>query len=295
MDGNPEAEEELVGAMQTIQERIKIHDRHQFEIKHVYPLSSQNGRALRYTVELYLFIPQSLDINPESRRKEEFYRDLQSRIRWQTPVCLLESLLCSEESILARLRARMSELGRRPDDPKVQERFVDTLAADFPQCREELKQYVGLLRQVGGNIRATLRPDAQGGSGSNTWFGQSAYDYLRSTISHPTLRRVLSGASLTMELAPDTLPLYIFAQINHSFIQSTWRLQGGGQQIADRLAAGITARGGTVRTRARVVRLVEAGQPRGAPHLPAARHGVAQHVRHVHHPPAAAPGLCALP
>lgn len=127
MDGNPEAEEELVGAMQTIQERIKIHDRHQFEIKHVYPLSSQNGRALRYTVELYLFIPQSLDINPESRRKEEFYRDLQSRIRWQTPVCLLESLLCSEESILARLRARMSELGRRPDDPKVQERFVDTL------------------------------------------------------------------------------------------------------------------------------------------------------------------------
>lgn len=113
--------------MQTIQERIKIHDRHQFEIKHVYPLSSQNGRALRYTVELYLFIPQSLDINPESRRKEEFYRDLQSRIRWQTPVCLLESLLCSEESILARLRARMSELGRRPDDPKVQERFVDTL------------------------------------------------------------------------------------------------------------------------------------------------------------------------
>lgn len=138
------------------------------------------------------------------------------------------------------------------------ERFVDTLAADFPQCREELKQYVGLLQQVGGNIRDTLRPDAQGGSGSNTWFGQSAYDYLRSTISHPTLRRVLSGASLTMELAADTLPLYTFAQINHSFIQSTWRLQGGGQQIADRLAAGITARGGTVRTRARVVRLVEA-------------------------------------
>ena len=96
MDGNPEAEEELAGAMQTIQERIKIHDRHQFEIKHVYPLSSQNGRALRYTVELYLFIPQSLDINPASRRKEEFYRDLQSRIRWPTPVCLLESRVWSQ-------------------------------------------------------------------------------------------------------------------------------------------------------------------------------------------------------
>ena len=115
------------GAMRTIQERIKIHDSHQFEIKHVYPLNSNDGRALRYTVELFLFIPQSLDINPESRRKEEFYRDLQSRLRWQTPVCLLDSLLNAEGSVLVRLRDRMSELGRQPDDPEAQERFVDTL------------------------------------------------------------------------------------------------------------------------------------------------------------------------
>lgn len=78
-------------------------------------------------MELFLFIPQSLDINPESRRKEEFYRDLQSRLRWQTPVCLLDSLLNAEGSVLVRLRERMSELGRQPDDPEAQERFVDTL------------------------------------------------------------------------------------------------------------------------------------------------------------------------
>lgn len=138
------------------------------------------------------------------------------------------------------------------------ERFVDTLAADFPQHREELEQYTALLRRVGGNIRATLRPGTQADPDHDKWFGQSAYEYLLSTITHPTLRRVLSGASLTMELAADTLPLYTFAQINNSFIQSTWRLQGGGHQIADRLADGITAQGGTVRTRARVVRLVEA-------------------------------------
>ena len=138
------------------------------------------------------------------------------------------------------------------------ERFVDTLAADFPQHREELEQYTALLRRVGGNIRATLRPGTQADPDHDKWFGQPAYEYLLSTITHPTLRRVLSGASLTMELAADTLPLYTFAQINNSFIQSTWRLQGGGHQIADRLADGITAQGGTVRTRARVVRLVEA-------------------------------------
>ena len=113
--------------MQGIQERIKIHDRHQFEIKHVYPLNSENGRALRYTVELFLFIPQSLDITPETLRKEDFYRDLQSRIRWQTPVCLLDALLHAEDSILARLRSAMTELARRPESMELQDQFVDTL------------------------------------------------------------------------------------------------------------------------------------------------------------------------
>ncbi len=113
--------------MQTIQERIKIHDRHQFEIKHVYPLSSKDGRALRYTVELFLFIPQSLDINSESLRKEDFYRDLQSRIRWQTPVCLLDSLLHAEDSILVRLRGAITGLAHHPESMELQEQFVDTL------------------------------------------------------------------------------------------------------------------------------------------------------------------------
>lgn len=126
MNGNTK-QGSAVQPMQTIQERIKIHDRHQFEIKHVYPLSSEDGRPLRYMVELFLFIPQSLDINPETLRKEDFYRDLQSRIRWQTPVCLLDSLLRAENSILGRLREAMAELARHPESMELQERFVDTL------------------------------------------------------------------------------------------------------------------------------------------------------------------------
>ena len=65
------------------------------------------------------------------------------------------------------------------------ERFVDTLAADFPQHREELKQYTDLLRRVGGNIRATLRPSTQADPDHDKWFGQPAYEYLLSTITHP--------------------------------------------------------------------------------------------------------------
>ena len=61
-----------------------------------------------------------------------------------------------------------------------------------------------------------------------------------------------------MELHPRTLPLYTFAQINASFIQSAWRLPGGGSQIAESLCRSIAKNGGAVRTNAEVTRLVEA-------------------------------------
>jgi all-trans-retinol 13,14-reductase len=59
-----------------------------------------------------------------------------------------------------------------------------------------------------------------------------------------------------MELTPN-LPLYTFAQINNSFIQSAWRLQGGGSTLAKKLAESIEQMGGTVRTRATVTELIE--------------------------------------
>jgi len=68
---------------------------------------------------------------------------------------------------------------------------------------------------------------------------------------------VLLGASLKMEARPAELPLYTFAQINSSYIQSAWRLRGGGSQIADSLVASIRSMGGTVQTGVPVTQLVE--------------------------------------
>ena len=80
---------------------------------------------------------------------------------------------------------------------------------------------------------------------------------MEETIDDPLLRNVLSGASMTMELDTEKLPLYVFAQINNSFIQSAWRLEGGGSLIADKLAGNIIRMGGTIVRNAEVTRLVE--------------------------------------
>ena len=137
------------------------------------------------------------------------------------------------------------------------DRFVDTLSKEFPHQREQLVNYTTFLKQVGNNINTRLSPDGQGEALSSTLFGRPAYGYLQETIDDPLLRDVLSGASLTMELCAEKLPLYIFAQINNSFIQSAWRLNGGGSLIADQLAGSIQHMGGTIHTKAQVTKLIE--------------------------------------
>ena len=137
------------------------------------------------------------------------------------------------------------------------ERFAETLSEHFPHQRENLKKYASFLRDVSGNIFNSFVKQSEEDLFGTSLFAKSAYDYLTSTINDPLLRQVLSGASLKMELNPQTLPLYIFAQINSSYIQSAWRLRGGSSQIAETLIKRIRSNGGTVRMNAEATRLIE--------------------------------------
>lgn len=139
------------------------------------------------------------------------------------------------------------------------QRFADTMADRFPHQREALQRYITLLQDVNRNIvRSFDRRDANE-TYSRSLFAASAYDYLNETFSDKRLLQVISGTSLKMELMPETLPLYIFAQINSSFIQSAWRLRGGGDMLVDRLVGNVRAMGGTLLTGCCVDEFVETG------------------------------------
>ncbi|MDR2287033.1 MAG: NAD(P)/FAD-dependent oxidoreductase [Prevotellaceae bacterium] len=132
-------------------------------------------------------------------------------------------------------------------------RFVDVLAKDFPHQRKQIEAYTGVLKQVGDDIFNSFTTDF----GNSALFGNSAYMFLQQTIDEPLLRNILSGGSLTMELCSKKLPLYVFAQINNSFIQSTWKLNGDGSMIAGKLADYIRSKDGDIITKAKVTRLIE--------------------------------------
>ncbi len=62
--------------------------------------------------------------------------------------------------------------------------------------------------------------------------------------------------SLTLHLTPDTPP-DVIQHIREPFCQSSWRLVGGGQLIADHLAQDIEQMGGVIRRRSKVVAIHE--------------------------------------
>jgi len=131
--------------------------------------------------------------------------------------------------------------------------FVERLSEAFPAERENLRRYAGFLKGVGDGIFKAFDGTQQ----MNELFGMGALDYLKETFSDPLLVKVLGGAFMRMQ--PQFLPLYEYAQISDSFMRSSWRLEGGGQQIADSLARSIESMGGEVRTRSEVtaIRVVD--------------------------------------
>ena len=137
------------------------------------------------------------------------------------------------------------------------EAFIETLAKDFPKEREGLEKYSKVMCEVCDHLYDAILPRDEVDFFTQSLFASSTYDFLHETFHDELLINVLSGSSLKMELAKDTLPLYNFAQGNNSFIQGSYRLRGDGNLIVDRLMEQIKAMGGEVICDAEVEELIE--------------------------------------
>ncbi len=136
--------------------------------------------------------------------------------------------------------------------------YIECLCSYFPQDREDIVRYVNFLEQVGNNITRPLLKENEGLE-ANALFARNAHEFMRDSFENQLLRAVVSGSSLKLELNKNTLPLYTFAQINSSYIQSAWRLCGGGSLIADKLVQNIQKEGGVVLTNSKAVEIREEG------------------------------------
>jgi hypothetical protein len=71
--------------------QAKKHDNFSVEFKFGYNCI-EDGVKDKFSVNAWIFVPNSLDINPENYGKKQFYRDIKSNIRLITPVYLLRDI-----------------------------------------------------------------------------------------------------------------------------------------------------------------------------------------------------------
>lgn len=136
--------------------------------------------------------------------------------------------------------------------------FVETLQTHFPKERKALQQYVSLLKQTEEEQQHLLNSNPT--AFSSSLFETGAWQYLTDTFQNSLLINVLSATSLKMELQKESLPLFSFLHGNASFIESSWRLKGGGSLIADSLIQDIRNQGGEIVCQTTVEELIEKGR-----------------------------------
>lgn len=85
-----------------IEEHVKIHDNFSVELK-VGFIAGHQEETSDFAMNLWMFIPNSLDINRFTYDKSHFYRDLKSNIRQITPVQKLNELCVGKKSALGLL------------------------------------------------------------------------------------------------------------------------------------------------------------------------------------------------
>ena len=113
--------------------RIERHDRYNFEAKIDYLIQETEEKKTSYLLEFYLFIPQVLQINQKTYDKEEFFLDLNNRIRFKTPEMSFKGLINEENDLspinIIRKEIKKIEFGKISQEVKTRiERELRLLA-----------------------------------------------------------------------------------------------------------------------------------------------------------------------
>ena len=116
--------------MITIQ--AKKHDNFSVEFKFGFEGNQEGGRG-EFMVNSWIFVPNSLDINPQTYGKDQFYRDIKSHVRLITPVYLLRELSDADSLPFASLREAFERLASSPTpaNEEVYESQIKMFAAIF--------------------------------------------------------------------------------------------------------------------------------------------------------------------
>ena len=138
------------------------------------------------------------------------------------------------------------------------DRFAESLTKQFPSEKAGIDALVNTMRGIAKHIYQSV----ENTSGyENKLMQIPAKAWLDEHFSDPILKKLLCANAVTTDLTPE-LPLYSFTQSLNSFVQHTYRIEGGGDTIISRLRDNIIALGGEVCTGCEVTAFRDNGEGR---------------------------------
>jgi len=98
--------------------QAKKHDNFSVEFKFGFNCI-EDGVRDDFSVNAWIFVPNSLDINPENYGKKQFYRDIKSNVRLITPVYLLREIAQDDSLPMVSLRRALENIVNNPSQEQL--------------------------------------------------------------------------------------------------------------------------------------------------------------------------------
>ena len=129
--------------------QAKQHDNFSVEFKFGYNCI-EDGVKDKFSVNAWIFVPNSLDINPENYGKKQFYRDIKSNIRLITPVYLLRDIAQDTSLPLVSLKKSLQNVVSTPSTSSLNayEYHLKMFAAIFKSALRDHVTHLTSIRSL---------------------------------------------------------------------------------------------------------------------------------------------------
>jgi len=168
--------------------QAKKHDRFSVEFKVGFNVTNQSATN-DFTMNTWIFVPYSLDINPATYSKDQFYRDLRSNIRLITPTFLLREIAQGKALPLNYLENAFKKMASDPIRQNIgeYEYHIKMFAAIFKSSLREQIYYIikPLVEEERGELCVELIKDLR--------VTMERYRALFKLISIPTVSKEVFG------------------------------------------------------------------------------------------------------
>jgi len=128
--------------------QVKVHDNFSLEFKIGFITNTNPEDINDFKINTWLFVPNSLDINRSTYKKNDFYKDVKNNIRLITPVYSLSEILKEGRGPLPRLQKALDALIVSPSDEVTTESFSYQVKMFVCIMKSALRRHVQLINNT---------------------------------------------------------------------------------------------------------------------------------------------------